>query len=77
MFKRPVTIRQTQEPSPCFNPKTKESCSKRRAGCAVDCKEWAEYVKVRQKRYDKNKTIAVVPTNYKICTFASGKGKRR
>lgn len=37
--------------SPCYNVEKKIDCPRRRAGCAVDCPEWAKYVKARDAEY--------------------------
>lgn len=37
--------------SPCYNVEKKIDCPRRSAGCAVDCPDWAEYVKARDAGY--------------------------
>ena len=37
--------------SPCYNTKTKTDCPRRKAGCAVNCPEWAKYTQERNKEY--------------------------
>lgn len=32
-------------------------CPRRNPGCGADCPEWAEYVKWRDKEYDRRKQI--------------------
>lgn len=36
---------------PCYNKETKTDCPRRTAGCAVNCPEWAEYLKERDEEY--------------------------
>lgn len=40
---------------PCFNEETRTDCSRRHAGCAVDCPDWAAYVKERDAEYERRK----------------------
>lgn len=37
--------------NPCYNKQTKTDCPRRCAGCAINCPDWAEYVKKRAERY--------------------------
>ena len=37
--------------NPCYNKQTKTDCPRRCAGCAINCPDWAEYVKERDARY--------------------------
>lgn len=37
--------------NPCYNTLTKTDCPRRTAGCAVGCKEWADYVKAKDEMY--------------------------
>lgn len=69
--------------NPCYNIKTKQSCSKRCCGCAQTCKEWAEYVSERDKDYSRKKKIDVteayeISRNKKIKKYMKryGKGKK-
>ena len=41
--------------NPCFNEETRTDCPKRRAGCAVDCPEWAAYEKERNAEYERRR----------------------
>lgn len=41
--------------NPCFNEETRTDCPKRCAGCAVNCPEWAAYVKERDAEYERRK----------------------
>lgn len=38
---------------PCYNEATKTDCPRRHGGCAIDCKDWDEYVKRRNEEYRK------------------------
>ena len=40
--------------NPCYDTKTKTSCSKRCAGCATTCKDWKLYEADRNSRYGNN-----------------------
>lgn len=46
--------------NPCFDKKTKTSCSRRCAGCQVFCEDWAEYCRMREEVYKKRKERARV-----------------
>ena len=37
--------------NPCYDKKTKTSCSKRCAGCLIGCQDWADYVMGRNQHY--------------------------
>lgn len=37
--------------NPCYDRKTKTSCNKRCAGCALTCEDWQDYVKRRDANY--------------------------
>ena len=37
--------------SPCYDYSTKTSCPRRKAGCAVDCPEWNDYMHRRNELY--------------------------
>ena len=39
---------------PCYDELTKTDCPRRKAGCAINCPEWAEYVEARNKAYEEN-----------------------
>lgn len=41
--------------NPCFNRETRTDCPRRHAGCAVDCPDWAAYVKERDAEYERRK----------------------
>lgn len=36
---------------PCYDPVTKRACTRRKVGCAITCKEWQEYVELRDEMY--------------------------
>ena len=55
---------------PCFNEETRTDCPKRCAGCAVNCPEWAAYVKERDKEYEHRKVQADV-----ACAIYNGRSK--
>ena len=46
--------------NPCFNKETRTDCPKRCAGCAVNCPEWAAYVKERDAEYERRKIESAV-----------------
>ena len=46
--------------NPCFNEETRTDCPKRHAGCAVDCPDWAAYVKERDEEYARRKNLSAV-----------------
>lgn len=43
--------------SPCYDPKTKTDCPKRRVGCHSSCEEWAEHVKEREYVYQQRMDV--------------------
>ena len=36
---------------PCYDDINRKDCPDRKAGCAVDCYKWAEYVRARDAEY--------------------------
>ena len=46
--------------SPCYDVETKTDCPDRKAGCAVTCKKWADYVVERNKIYEQRVADAEV-----------------
>lgn len=46
--------------NPCFNEETRTDCPKRKGGCAVDCPEWAAYVKERDAEYKRRQEQAEI-----------------
>ena len=36
---------------PCFDVTTRTDCPRRKAGCAIDCPDWAKYTKERDEVY--------------------------
>lgn len=49
--------------SPCYDKKTKTDCPRRCKGCAVNCPEWAAYVRERNKVYEQRAKIMYVNTS--------------
>lgn len=47
-------------PRPCYDEATKTDCPRRHCGCAVDCKEWADYVEKREEMYHERKIVSDV-----------------
>ena len=41
--------------SPCYDPKTKQHCTKRYPGCSADCPDWDDYVEIREEMYRKRR----------------------
>lgn len=56
--------------NPCFNRETRTDCPKRKAGCAVDCPDWAKYVKERDEEYERRKILSEVN-----CTIFSSRSR--
>lgn len=44
--------------SPCFDRLTKQDCPERSENCHNDCPRWAEYVKERDKEYQRRKAAS-------------------
>lgn len=53
---------------PCYDEATKTDCPRRHGGCAIDCPEWAEYVKKRdeanRKRYAESNANSVISDSH-------------
>lgn len=45
--------------SPCFDRLTKQDCPERCENCHNDCPRWAEYVKERDKEYQRRKAASL------------------
>lgn len=45
-------------PSPCRDRTTNTDCPMRSVGCAATCPEWEEYVKVRNREYERRRTLS-------------------
>lgn len=56
-------------PNPCYNEITKTDCPKRHPGCGANCKDWADYVELRDaeyvKRHKENAEMRQRISNYK------------
>lgn len=51
-------------------------CPRRKAGCAKDCLEWAEYIKWRNQDYERRKALCkqaeAVSDGYRRCGAKNG-----
>ena len=54
--------------NPCYDRNAKTSCPRRHEGCAVDCPEWAEYLKKRDAEYKKRDEMFKVE-NIRLCNL--------
>jgi hypothetical protein len=53
--------------NPCYDKITKTSCSRRCAGCSIDCPDWKLYESERNEKYYQKKTeYSHVANSYEI-----------
>lgn len=57
--------------SPCYDVEKKLDCPRRHSGCAVDCPDWATYVKARNAEYSEKRHAYDV-----VYVLSEGKWKR-
>lgn len=66
--------------NPCYNKETKTHCTKRYPGCGAKCKEWADYVKLRDAGYEQRMIDAMLErpriTNWRARKHQEGRKKR-
>ena len=61
--------------SPCFDRLTKQDCPERCENCHNDCPQWAEYVKERDKEYQRRKAASMYTEGFNKTNHKRSKEK--